>query len=147
MQRFYDEKLYFAQLTHEVNRGAKKVEHIQERTAKPQISPLRIALAFRDNQGDVVMLLLSAEPLDVGNDRGDNGLRGLFAVPPQAFGQTLFSEFFLRVVAGFGDPICVEREDVAGLELAFYRRTGPVFEQSQNRASRVKPFHRVIPAE
>jgi hypothetical protein len=72
MQRFYDEKLYFAQLTHEVNRGAKKVEHFQEKTAKPQISPLRIALAFRDNQGDVVVLLPRAEPLDVGNDRGDN---------------------------------------------------------------------------
>jgi hypothetical protein len=30
------------------------------------------ALAFGNNQGDVVMLLLGAESLDVSNDRGDN---------------------------------------------------------------------------
>ena len=38
----------------------------------PQSPVLRIAPAFGDNQGDVVVLLLRAESLDVGNDRGDD---------------------------------------------------------------------------
>ena len=38
----------------------------------PQRPVLRIAPAFGDNQGDVVVLLLRAESLDVGNDRGDD---------------------------------------------------------------------------
>ena len=53
-----------------------------------------VASAFGDDEGDVVVLLGGAEPLDLFDDRGESLLRGLCFVPPQGLDESLFAELF-----------------------------------------------------
>ena len=62
-------------------------------------------------------------------------------MPPQSFGQALFSKFFSRRVEGFGDAVGVEGDRIPAPKPAFPEGAIPFLEESQNGASGVQLFH------
>ena len=74
--------------------------------------------ALRDDEGDVVMLLLRAEALDLVDGGGEDigGWEG--GVLLERGDESVFAELFFVLVEGFRYAVGVEGEDVAGGELA-----------------------------
>lgn len=75
--------------------------------------------ARTDNQRNVVILLMRAEPCDLVNNRRQHRLRRQLPASFQPFHQTLFAELFLGGIARLGDSIGVEHERVSTRELDF----------------------------
>ena len=74
--------------------------------------------ALRDNNSDVVILLVRTEALDLVDGRGENFAGGKAGVLPERGNKTLFAELFFGLVRGLGDTVSVEGEDVAAEEAA-----------------------------
>ena len=71
------------------------------------------ALAFGDDQRDIVVLFPSAELLNIMNNRRQQGLRGEVPMSPQRLDQALFSEFLFSITKGFGYAVTVKYERVS----------------------------------
>src|ERR1700733_5982487 len=103
--------------------------------------------AFGDDQGDVVVLLVRAEALDL-VDGGGEDLRGQeFCVLAQSGDEAVFAELFFGVVEGFGDAVGVEGEDIAGSELAVDGGGLPLFEESEDGAGGAEALDVSVVAE
>ena len=105
------------------------------------------ACAFGDDEGDVVVLLVGAEALDL----FDDGCEGLAGSPcfvlSQGCDKALLTELFSRRVEGFGYAVGVERQRVPSGDLAFLDRRVPFFEQTEHCGSRVEALDLAVAAE
>ena len=77
-----------------------------------------IRSAFCDDEGDVVVLLVGAEALDLADGGGEDLRWWEMRVALELGDEAVFAELLFRFVEGFGNAIGVEGEDVAGRELA-----------------------------
>jgi len=106
-----------------------------------------ISAIFGEDEGDVVVLLVRAEAVDVLDDAGHGGLRGGMAVAGEGLNEAVFAELFAGGVGGFGDAIGVERESVAAAEMAFADGAIPVLEDAQDGGGGVEALDGAVAAE
>jgi hypothetical protein len=93
------------------------------------------------------VLVRGVEVADFCGDRFQSGLAGLVAMSVQPFYQGCFSELLTLSIVGFRYTIRVERQQIAGLELAFGDRAIPISKQAQQRCGGVEAHARVVGAE
>lgn len=90
------------------------------------------------------MLIIWVEAPDFAGDGFEGGLAGLISVLTQSLDQGFFSEFVSVTVRGFGDAVGVERENVAGAQVAFSDGGIPVLEQAQERGRGIEALAGVV---
>src|SRR5579863_3919316 len=100
---------------------------------------LRLA-APRQNQRDVVILLMRAELPDLVDNRPDGSARRLTAMPSDRFDQAVLAEFLFCVIKGFGDAIGVENQRVSRTEAALVNRAIPLLKQADHSAGGIEPL-------
>jgi hypothetical protein len=103
--------------------------------------------AVREDQSDVVVLLVGAEAEDFVDHGGERGLRGERAMAAQRIKQARLAEFLAIVVEGLGDAVCVEGESVAGRDLAFADFAIPLLENAEDRGSGAEAGDAAVAAE
>ena len=102
---------------------------------------------FGDDEGDVVVLFVGGKLADVGDDGVEEGLRGEAAMAAEGFDEAAFAEFIAIFVEGFGDPVGVEGESVAGTEAALADFAVPFLENAENCSSGVEAVDGLVTAE
>jgi hypothetical protein len=103
--------------------------------------------AFRDNESDVVVLLVRAEALDLGDGSGED-LRGWQGgVLLQRGDEAFFAELFFGFVEGLGDAVGVEGEDVAGSEVAVDCGGVPLLEEPEDGGGGVEELDGTVAAK
>lgn len=75
------------------------------------------------------MLLVRAELADLFDNRFQQGLGRLIPMALEGVNQPLLAEFLARFVERFGDAIGVERQRIAGEEMAFSNGAIPILEE------------------
>ena len=103
--------------------------------------------AFRDDEGDVVVLLLRAEALDLVDGGGEDVDGSEGRVLLERGDEAVFAELFFGLVEGFGDSVGVEGEDVAGGELAVDGGGVPVFEEAEDGGGGLEMLDVAVVAE
>ena len=103
--------------------------------------------APRNDQGDVVALLMGAESLDLVDDQLEQPPGVSLAVPQQRLDQAVLTKFPALIVQRFGDAVCVEHQCVSREELSFLYRAVPISEEPQYGAGGIEPFKGVIAPE
>ena len=103
--------------------------------------------ASRDDEGDVVVLLVGAEELDLVDDGGEDGLRRESGASLERGDEAVFAELFLGLVEGFGDTVGVEGEEVAGGELALDGGGMPLLEHAEDGCGGVEALDLAAAAE
>jgi len=106
-----------------------------------------VGKALGDDQGDVVVLLVGAEPADFVNDGGEKIAGRKRAVAAQSFHQALFAELLAMGAKCLGNAIGVKRQGVARKKLAFFDVAFPFLERAQNRRGGAEPIERIIRAK
>jgi hypothetical protein len=93
------------------------------------------------------VLLVGRELADVGDDILEEGLAGLGAVAEERFDEAGFTVFFALFAEGFGDPVGVEDERVAGVDGAFAQFAIPLFENAEDGGGGVEAVDGIVAAE
>jgi hypothetical protein len=112
--------------------------------------PLRFtseAQALRDDQGNVVVLLVGTVPADFVHDGGKKlpGRKG--AVAAQGFNQALFAKLFAVRAKSFRDAVGVQGEGVSGKKLTLFDVTFPILESAENRRGGREALEGIIRAQ
>ena len=103
--------------------------------------------AFCDDEGDVVVLLVWTELLDLVDHGGEEGLGRESRVSPESGDEAVFAKLFFGLVEGFGYTVGVEGEDVAGVEVTLDGGGVPVFEETEDGGGGVEEFDGVVAPE
>ena len=103
--------------------------------------------ALRDDQRNVVMLFVGAEPANFVHNGREQLARWKGPVAAQGFHQALFTELFAVRAKGFGDAVGVQGEGVSGIELAFFDLALPLLEGAKNCRSGAEPIEGIIGAK
>ena len=106
-----------------------------------------IRSAFCDDEGDVVVLLVGAEALDLADGGGEDLRRWKVSGALERGDEAVFAELFLRFVEGFGNAIGVKSEDVAGRELAIDCGRVPLLEEAEDGCGGVEAIDLSVVAE
>ena len=103
--------------------------------------------ALCDDEGDVVVLLVGAEGLDLFDDGGEQGLGWEPGVPTESGDEAVFAELLFGVIEGFGDTVGVEGEDVSGGKLTLDDGGVPLFEEAEDGGGGVESLDFAIVPE
>src|SRR5215467_5596697 len=109
-----------------------------------QDPPLR---EFRDDERDVVVLLVRAEALDFVDNGSEQFLRRKGAMAAKRCDKALFAKFFAGGVEGFGDAIGIESQSVARAKIRFADGAIPILEDAKDRGGGFEPFERIVSTE
>src|SRR6185437_5477499 len=105
------------------------------------------ALAFSDDQRDVVELLIGVELPNFINDPVNDLLRFKLAMSLQGGSEPVLAIFFTGLIESIEDAISVERERVAGSEFAIGNRAFPFWKEAQYSAGGVEAFEFAVRSE
>jgi len=107
----------------------------------------RLPAAPRDDQGDVVVLLVGTEAAHFVDHGVEQRLGIKMVVAAKDIEQALLAEFFARGTEGFGDAVGIQRERVAGAELAFVKRAIPFSERAHDSGRGREAMDGIVGAE
>ena len=94
----------------------------------------------RDNQRDVVMLLVRVEFANFIRDRRHGRQTWQLTMPPETIDEQFFSKLISGVVAGFSNTVGVERQQISRTKFAIRDGAVPVAKQTEQRSRRLQPF-------
>ena len=107
-------------------------------------SPLR---RFGDDERNVVVLLVRAEPLNLIDNSREQLLRRKSAMAAKGGNQALFAKFFVSGVKRFGDAVGVKGKRIARAKNGLADCAIPVLEDAEDRGRGFEPFERIVGAQ